>query len=443
MTANKSITRRRILAASAAGAALSAFPAPFVYAQSQRRLVFWHNYTQKARSDFMRDCADRFERANPGLKIEIEVVPWGAFNQKWPAARAANALPDVTTIEGQNAVPMAAAGALHPVDGVLQELGGVNAFRKNLVDSACKYNGEYISLPHYVHNRLFIYRKDRLAEAGLSVPVTWDDALKAAVAMTKAPDYYGWILKLAKDDYGGAYLLWILTRSAGGHFFDRDGEVTFDSEPVREATKFVVEIGRKASGPGIANLRVNDTFSLLSSGKQSICEDSCALIASAVQQAPDVGKNLDAAPMPRLKQVGNLVGAINLALPKGQNPEDGRRFLAFLYAAENYMPFINTIPLFMFPAYDRVDTKSFFASPMVAAYPNAVKATLDGIESGTMPGMDFGLNPYAAPVLSSGLIEEMLQRIILTNAAVDQEVGATAKRMATLTKSIKARLGRG
>jgi hypothetical protein len=46
-------------------------------------------------------------------------------------------------------------------------------------------------------------------------------------------------------------------------------------------------------------------------------------------------------------------------------------------------------------------------------------------------------------VLSSGLIEEMLQRIILTNAAVDQEVGATAKRMATLTKSIKARLGRG
>jgi multiple sugar transport system substrate-binding protein len=443
MNQDKSINRRRVLGAAAAGAALSVFPAPFVRAQSQRRLVFWHNYTQKARVDFMRDCADRFERANPGVKIEIEVVPWGAFNQKWPAARAANALPDITTIEGQNAVPMAAAGALHPVDDVLRELGGPQSFRKNLVESSCKYNGAYISIPHYVHNRILIYRKDRLAEAGLPVPVTWDDALKAATALTKAPEYYGWILKLAKDDYGGSYLLWIMTRSAGGHFFDPDGNVTFDSEPVREATRFVAEIGRKASGPGIANLRVNDTFNLLSSGKQSMCEDTCATIATAAQQAPDVARNLEGTAMPRKTQVGNLVGCICLALPKGQNPEDARRFLAFLYAEENYMPFITTIPLFMFPAYERADTKSFFDSPMVAAYPNAVKATLDGIENGTMPGMDFGLNPIAAPILSSGLIEEMLQRIILANAAVDQEVATTARRMATLAKSIKARLGRG
>ena len=146
--------------------------------------------------------------------------------------------------------------------------------------------------------------------------------------------------------------------------------------------------------------------------------------------------------MPKKAEVGNLVGCINLALPKGQNPADARRFLAFLYAAENYMPFINTIPLFMFPAYQKADTKSFFENPIVAGYPNAVKATLDGVDNGTMPGMDFGLNPWAAPVLTSGMIEEMLQKIVLTNAPVDVEVAATARRMEELVKSIKSRLGR-
>jgi hypothetical protein len=42
------------------------------------------------------------------------------------------------------------------------------------------------------------------AATELLAPVTWDDALKAATALTKAPEYYGWILKLAKDDYGGS-----------------------------------------------------------------------------------------------------------------------------------------------------------------------------------------------------------------------------------------------
>ena len=47
------------------------------------------------------------------------------------------------------------------------------------------------------------------------------------------------------------------------------------------------------------------------------------------------------------------------------------------------------------------------------------------------------------PADAAPLIEEMLQKIILANAPVDQEVAATARRMATMAKSIKARLDRG
>ena len=190
-------------------------------AQTPRRLVFWHSYTQRARSDFMRAAADRFEAANPGVSVAIEVVPWPAFPQRWPAAMAGGTLPDVAVLLAENAVPMFLAGALNPMDDVVAALGGADAFKPGLLDATGRFRGQYISVPHYVHNRLLVYRKDRLAAAGLAPPVTWDDALRAAVATTRAPDHYGWILKLSRADTGGGFLLWILARSNGGELLRR------------------------------------------------------------------------------------------------------------------------------------------------------------------------------------------------------------------------------
>src|SRR5262245_53911409 len=96
------VTRRGLLGAAGSAAIASVFPAPAVRAQAGRRVVFWHSYSQKERSDFMRQVADRFEKANPGVTVDIEVVPWPAFAQKWPSAMAAGTLPDVTILLAEN-----------------------------------------------------------------------------------------------------------------------------------------------------------------------------------------------------------------------------------------------------------------------------------------------------------------------------------------------------
>jgi hypothetical protein len=74
-------------------------------------------------------------------------VPWPAFPQKWPAAMAGGTLPDVAILHSENAVPMFLAGALHP----------------NRRSSSRWRSGG-------LHNRIVVYRKDRLAEAGVNVP---------------------------------------------------------------------------------------------------------------------------------------------------------------------------------------------------------------------------------------------------------------------------------
>ncbi|MDF2809637.1 MAG: hypothetical protein K0S56_668 [Microvirga sp.] len=437
------ITRRGLLGTATIAAAVTAFPAPFVRAQGQRRVVFWHSYSQKERSDYMRTIADRFEKAHPGVKVDIEVVPWPAFAQKWPAAMAAGTLPDVTILLAENAVPMALAGGLHPMDQVVKDLGGAAAFKGGTLDTTGLFRGSYVSVPHYVHNRLMVYRKDRLAAAGLKVPVTWDDAINVATATTKAPDYYGWILKLAKGDTGGGYLLWMMTRSANGSFFDKSGNVTFNSQQVKDATNFIIEIAKKAGGPGVTDYKINDNFGLVNSGKTTLSEDSAALVAGAAKDAPAVADQLDATFMPKRERVGNLMGGISVALPKGKNPEDGKEFAKFLFAEENYTPFLLTIPLFMFPSLKSAEGPAFFENPTIQRFRNVVDVTLKGLEDTSLAGMENGLNPWSGPVFSSNVIEDMFQRILLRNEPIDQAVATTSKMIEKVVGDVRTRFDRG
>lgn len=437
------ITRRGLIGIAATASAASLLPAPYVRAQSQRKIVFWHGYTQKVRSDFMRAAADRFEAANPGTKVEIEIVPWAALAQKWPAAASAGTLPDVAILLSENAVPMALAGALNPADDVVKEIGGPEAFKPGLLDATGKFQGKYISLPHYVHNRILVYRKDRLAEAGVKVPETWEDAMKAAVATTKAPDHYGWILKLSKADTGGGYLLWILTRSAGGSFYDPEGKVTFNSAPVKDAVEFMTELARKTSGPGVTDYKISDNFSLTNSGKTSLTEDSAAIVAAAATEAPQVAEQLDATFMPKKTQVGNMLGGISIALPKGQNSEGGKAFAAFLMNEQNYIPFLHTIPLFMFPSLKRAEGPEFFANPTIQRFRHVADVSLKGLETASLPGMEHGLNAFAAPVLNAHVVEDMFQRILIDKQPVPDAVASTARAMEDITRDVNRRLRRG
>jgi multiple sugar transport system substrate-binding protein len=436
------ITRRSVLTMAGGAAALSAFPAPFVRAQAARKVVFWHSYTQKARSDFMRAAADRFEAATPGVKVEIETVPWPAFPQKWPAAMAGGTLPDVAILLSENAVPMFLAGALHPTDDLVKSLGGAEAFKPGLLDSSAKFRGQYLTIPHYVHNRILVYRKDRLAEAGVKVPVTWDDALQAAVATTKAPDYFGWILKLSKADTGGGFLLWILSRSAGGSFFDADGKVSFTSAPVKEAVEYMIEIARRTSGPGVTDYKIGDNFSLTNSGKTSLTEDSAAIVAGAANDAPAVAEQLDATFMPRKSQVGNLMGGISLGLPKGKNPEDGKAFAQFLMSEQNYVPFLHTIPLFMFPALKRAEGPAFFANPVISRFRNVVDVSLKGLETASLACMEHGLNAYGSPILNAHIVEDMFQRILIDKQPVNDAMAVAARAMEDTIRDVGKRLQR-
>lgn len=411
----------------------------------KRTLTVWHNYTQQPRVDFMRKVADKFEAANQGVTVKIEVVPFPQFPTKWPAAQAAGTLPDVTTILPETAVSMWLAKALNPIDDVLSALGGTAAFKPGLVDKMAKYDGAYLLLPHYVHNRLLIHRKDLLQEAGIALPEspTWDQVLRAAKATSKPPNRYGWMLKLSASDSGGTNLLYMLTRSAGGRLFDETGRAMLDTAEVKRATEYLVEVAKSASGPGQLNYNINDNFSLINADKTVLSEDSPAVIATAYKDAPQVAEKLATTFMPRDSGgPGHLAAAVSVALPRGKNPELAKDFVKFLYADENYVPFLQTIPLFMFPALAKADSPAFYEQPVIKKYEATAKQTLAGIEAGSAVGFEEGPNPYAGPAVASRVVEKALHAILTGGVGIPKALADANRHLQSTFDDVTSRVGR-
>jgi len=430
------LTRRMTLASGA-----SFLAAPAVRAAGERRVRFWHSYSSQAMADAMRGLIAQFEAANSGVTVATEIVPYAAFADKWAAAQASNALPDVAALDARVTVTMALAGSLNPADDLISALGGVSAFEPGVLDMLGRHRGRYVAVPHGVNNRLLILRKDRRAAARLDLPVTWDDWLQAAAAMTKAPEYFGWVMKLSKAGYGASDLLWTMTRSAGGTFFDDDGNSLFDQPPVRDAVEFLAELARRSPAPGVADAQPSDDLALITSGRESMANATAGLIGQATVQKSPVAAQLEAVPMPIRVRVGNLLSGVCVTLPKGANPQDGRRLAEALYADSTYLPMLLTVPLAAFPVFHGKEM-DFQNNAVVGAYPDAVRATLDGMATGSLPGMERGLNPYAGPVFDSHVIEDMMQAIVLNGVATQDAIADTSRKIAAILRTTKDKLGR-
>jgi len=127
-----------------------------------------------------------FERDNPGIRVDIQNIPWSAAHEKLLTAFAADGLPDVCQL-GNTWIPeFAALGALEPLQPYVDASLVVEQtdyfpgiWDTNVID------GELYGVPWYVDTRLLFYRKDILAQAGVDRPPTTWGEWEAAMAAIK------------------------------------------------------------------------------------------------------------------------------------------------------------------------------------------------------------------------------------------------------------------
>ncbi len=182
----------------------------------------------------------------PGLKFEIETIPWDNVYVKLMTDLAAKRPPSLISVESPIAMQMMAEGLLLPVDDLVDKIG-----RNRLVDGVKwdywgNWKGKQYVIPAHHQPHLLLVRMDIVKELGLKDPDTWDwnDLLNAAKTISeKKQGMAGFCMALGRNlctDYHFAALL----HSAGGRMYDPANkyEVVFDSPQTVEALNFVKEL---------------------------------------------------------------------------------------------------------------------------------------------------------------------------------------------------------
>ncbi|MGD8192900.1 extracellular solute-binding protein [Herbiconiux sp. P18] len=185
-----------------------------------------------------------FEKDHPGSTLTIEEQSWTGLVDKLTTNLSGSDSPDVVEVGNTQAAAFTSAGAFADLSGVEDELGGDDLL-PGFVEAG-SYDGKLFAAPYYSGARLVFYKKDLLANAGLTVPTTLDQYVSNGVALAAANPGVSGIYFPGQDWYNALPYIW----EAGGEIATQSGDTwtsSFSSPESIAGLKQVQEVMTKAS----------------------------------------------------------------------------------------------------------------------------------------------------------------------------------------------------
>lgn len=146
-------------------------------------VVFWDT-SNEAENKVFKELAAEFEAANPGVTVDVQLVPFAEAQNKYKTAAQAGNAPDVMRTEVAWVSEFASLGYLQDLTGtILAE--GTDDFLATPMSSSM-YDGKQYGVPQVTDAPALLYNKDLLEKAGVEVPTTWDEVDAAAAKFKDA-----------------------------------------------------------------------------------------------------------------------------------------------------------------------------------------------------------------------------------------------------------------
>jgi multiple sugar transport system substrate-binding protein len=201
-----------------------------------------------------------FERAHPGIRIEMQNIPWTAAHEKLLTAFAADGLPDVCQL-GNTWIPeFAALDTLTPLQRYVDASQVIEQpdyfpgiWDTNVID------GRLLGVPWYVDTRLLFYRKDMLREAGIERPPTtwaeWETAM-AAIKRNVGPRRYALLMPINEFEQQ----LSLALQQDDPLLRDGDNYGNFRSPGFRKALAFYANTFEKEWAPKMSETQISNVW---------------------------------------------------------------------------------------------------------------------------------------------------------------------------------------
>lgn len=148
-------------------------------------ITFWHTYnvTGPENKNLIEKVIPAFEKANPGIKVKSQDIPYDSMLQKVIASIAGGNGPDVIRADIIWMPQLAKVSALVQMDDVVSTRRS-EFFAGPL--ATCYYKGHYYGLPLDTNTRVIFYNKPLFQRAGIAQAPTTSDEFKAAATKIHA-----------------------------------------------------------------------------------------------------------------------------------------------------------------------------------------------------------------------------------------------------------------
>ena len=401
--------------------------------RGQANLTLWCAYSQPARIAAMDNAISIFQRENDNVTVTRQLVPWGNVRTDWIASKMARTLPQMIVASDSDLINMWDAGDLEPVNDIVQAMGGPGAFLDGPLNGL-RVGNSYIGLPHYTLSWKLLARTDWLTEAGLSIPRTWDEFQRAAIAITRAPDRYGFDIPMSKSAYKAREWLMYFMRTNGAEFYDVNGRANFNTPETIETVRFMVDTYRQAGRQAALNYSEDDCNTNFTRGTVGFIFASGSIVNAIVGTNPEILNNMaiiDTPINPR-KNIPPVDGAGLVGIGKFKGvayPQETSNFLRFLLRQDIYREFLLSMPNMVPITTEGSKDNLFWSNPIVSTYSSLYQRWMDGAMTGIRVGMEHGPNPVTSAGMSGSEIEDMFHSILVDGVSVENAVRDTHNRM--------------
>lgn len=301
--------------------------------QRQTTIIFasWANDVEELR---LRRLIARFEKAHPGIRVELTVTPWPRMLDKLMISSAGGRPPDVARISSEWFHPIAAKGLLEPLDArVKRDNYDLDDFYPEAIEGWGRYRGVLYAIPTDIDIHCLYYNKDMFDRFDVPYPDwTWDwnKLVEAAKKLTRDTNGDGRL-----DQWGYALDFWWqgYVYANGGSILNRDlTKCVLDRPEAYRGVQFMADLVNKyrvaPTDQDAANL---GTLKLFTTGR-------IGMIISGSWAAelifPREIKNFayDVAPIPRGSKARAAFtgGAAYAVLARSKHKEQAWEFVKFM-----------------------------------------------------------------------------------------------------------------
>jgi multiple sugar transport system substrate-binding protein len=200
-----------------------------------------------------------FEAGHPGIRVEVQKLPWRGAHEKLLTSVVGEATPDLAQMGNTWLPEFVSIGALAPLG--VSVAGSTVVAQDDYFPGIWDTNvigGQVYGVPWYVDARLLFYRRDILAEAGFDRPPRdWTEWREMLIAIKqRRPDRYGVLMPLNEAEP----LLALGLQQDQPLLRDGGRWGNFRSEGFRRTLTFYADVFRRDLAPRITNLQLSNVW---------------------------------------------------------------------------------------------------------------------------------------------------------------------------------------